>query len=203
MTLGFGNGFDVRILNWSLLRCKNSSVEEGKVTWILLCYHAVSSSVMCSLFFKQHYIPDTHFSTNSFILKRPFAKNQAAKTPSISSSFSRLVTTEDGAGYQKSGHSCADGSLPLVMAVAHPAAEGGVWSFFVRFLVRCGFFFGTFRWFSVVVFWVGYERVWNGVKMVWNDKWRINGVSLMFLHMFFFLRKLLLVVNWKAQVGLL
>eukprot|EP00434_Breviolum_minutum_P000351 symbB.v1.2.000296.t1/scaffold24.1/size427761/12 len=33
---------------------------------------------------------------------------------------------KDGAGYQKSGHSCADGSLPLVMAVAHPAAEGGV-----------------------------------------------------------------------------
>jgi len=34
---------------------------------------------------------------------------------------------KDGAGYQKSGHSCADGSLPLVMAVAHPAAEGGAY----------------------------------------------------------------------------
>jgi len=34
---------------------------------------------------------------------------------------------KDGAGYQKNGHSCADGSLPLVMAVAHPASEGGVY----------------------------------------------------------------------------
>ena len=33
---------------------------------------------------------------------------------------------KDGAGYQKGGQSCADGSLPLVMAVAHPSqCEGG------------------------------------------------------------------------------
>lgn len=33
---------------------------------------------------------------------------------------------KDGAGYQKNGQSCADGSLPLVMAVAHPTqCEGG------------------------------------------------------------------------------
>lgn len=163
--MGFGNGFDVRILNWSLLRCKNSSVEEGKVTWISLCYHAVSSSVMCSLFVKQHYIADTHVS-HKFIHSPndPFWQKSSRKNSiHSSSSFSRLVTTEDGAGYQKSGHSCADGSLPLVMAVAHPAAEGGVWS--VRFLSVC-FFFGTFRWFSVVVFWVGYERF-----MKWCVKW--------------------------------
>ena len=43
---------------------------------------------------------------------------------------SARLLDEDGAGYQKSGHSCADGSLPLVMAVAHPAAEGGVRSVF-------------------------------------------------------------------------
>ena len=34
---------------------------------------------------------------------------------------------KDGAGYQKGGHSCADGSLPLVMAVAHPQVEGGAY----------------------------------------------------------------------------
>ena len=35
---------------------------------------------------------------------------------------------KDGAGYQKGGQSCADGSLPLVMAVAHPTlCEGGAY----------------------------------------------------------------------------
>lgn len=61
-----------------------------------------------------------------------------------------LVTNEDGAGYQKSGHSCADGSLPLVMAVAHPAAEGGVSE-----SGPCVFFEHR----SFVVFWVCYERL--------------------------------------------
>ncbi|CAJ1418421.1 unnamed protein product [Effrenium voratum] len=32
---------------------------------------------------------------------------------------------KDGAGFQKGGQSCADGSLPLIMSVAHPAAVGG------------------------------------------------------------------------------
>lgn len=35
---------------------------------------------------------------------------------------------KDGAGFQKGGQSCADGSLPLVMAVAHPSqCEGGAY----------------------------------------------------------------------------
>jgi len=35
---------------------------------------------------------------------------------------------KDGAGYQSKGHSCGDGSLPLIMAVAHPTlCEGGAY----------------------------------------------------------------------------
>eukprot|EP00971_Amphidinium_carterae_P261425 5186288-Amphidinium_carterae.1 len=35
---------------------------------------------------------------------------------------------KDGAGYQKNGQSCADGSLPLIMSVAHPTlVEGGAY----------------------------------------------------------------------------
>lgn len=165
MTIGFGNGFDVRILNWSLLRCNNSSVEEGKVTWILLCYHAVSSSVMCSLFVKQHIFSQTHmFPTNHSFSKRPLLSK--IKPQKLHPSSSSRQLDEDGAGYQKSGHSCADGSLPLVMAVAHPAAEGGVC---LSVLVRVfPFFFGTGRSCFVVV--LGLSVLWKVMKWcVWCE----------------------------------
>mmetsp|Transcript_149172 Transcript_149172/g.212020 ORF Transcript_149172/g.212020 Transcript_149172/m.212020 type:complete len:81 (-) Transcript_149172:70-312(-) len=35
---------------------------------------------------------------------------------------------KDGAKFQKQGQSCADGSLPLIMSVAHPTlVEGGAY----------------------------------------------------------------------------
>ena len=61
---------------------------------------------------------------------------EKVKSPSCHPGFSATnlqITTQkgagmkEGAGFQKGGHSCADGSLPLVMAVAHPQGEGGAY----------------------------------------------------------------------------